>query len=378
MREEHPSTRNPWDYIKIPDDSNGWLWLGLTGLTIGAIGFGIYYNWDSIHYYIPPYFPTSNSFNDIITSIKSFGSSSYVFVYSIVESLWRGTPGSNNIGMSHEEAAPRLRGLDDLRDRLRRWDDEEIQLHDNRTGGSDSSTPTRPLTQQEIREINPFDAGTPSTSAPLRPNLTINTNPQRPGIASSVWSSNPDPFNLHPDPNPEAGENSSTSAPGSFNPWGTPQSANRSNRGLFGLGDISNPRLYNRPGTGIWGPLPVEPFGSVAPTEPIVPTEPVAPVAPTEPVAPVAPTEPGTSTNTTNPASTSNTTLGGVTPKFYRGANFLDKEYINGFRRIKVRNLKGGAQEFLQSESGDIVEKYNYNTLSKEKQIEILSLINNS
>lgn len=74
---------------------------------------------------------------------------------------------------------------------------------------SESSTPTGPsggIPSHVIREINPFDAGTPTGSeGPFRPKLSLNTNTSaKPEVLSSVLNSNPDAFNTTP--NQETGK----------------------------------------------------------------------------------------------------------------------------------------------------------------------------
>lgn len=102
--------------------------------------------------------------------------------------------------MPREDLEQLNRNLDDFRERLRRLDEEEeIRANNARWAAtsSDSSTPvgtSAALPSHVIRDVNPFDAGTPSTEGGFRPKLSLNTNTTaRPEVLSSVLSSNPDP-----------------------------------------------------------------------------------------------------------------------------------------------------------------------------------------
>lgn len=225
MREENPTSRNPWLHMKFPENSNDWLWLGIGGLAVGALGFGVYSYWDIIGPYIS-IIPHPHSLNDALTSIKNFGTSTYLLGYSAVEALWRATPWSNN--MPREDLEQLNRNLDDFRERLRRLDEEEeIRANNARWAAtsSDSSTPvgtSAALPSHVIRDVNPFDAGTPSTEGGFRPKLSLNTNTTaRPEVLSSVLSSNPDPWGqtqgtVDDDITPKS---SAKSGWGSHNPW---------------------------------------------------------------------------------------------------------------------------------------------------------------
>lgn len=191
------------------------MWLGIGGLAVGALGFGIYSYWDSIGPYISftnrPNFP---GFPDLWTPVKNFGTSSYLWTYSAVETLWRWTPWAPGVPAADE--ASLRKGLDELDARVKEmkaedaWN-EEIRMRDVRRAArgddsdSESSTPTGPsggIPSHVIREINPFDAGTPTGSeGPFRPKLTLNTNTgiEKPEVLSSTLSSNPDPFNTKAD-----------------------------------------------------------------------------------------------------------------------------------------------------------------------------------
>lgn len=215
MREAHPTTRNPWFNIKLPDDSTSWILYGAGGIALAALGYGIYSNWENISSFLPH----PHSFSDFLSGIKKTGSSVFTYVYTLGEYTWRhlpwtgGNPSPVPLSPGHLE-----RAMEELRIMKERLDQErEITLNDTRSGLHSPAESTHSalsnLNAADLNKINPFNnedatSGPSNSVVSPKPDLTVNTqvNPQtdptNSPILTALAQKNPNPFNTSADVTP--------------------------------------------------------------------------------------------------------------------------------------------------------------------------------